>query len=230
MVDTADSKSVACKSMLVQVRLGAHAIIILSVLMLNRFFNRLFSILSSMSSIQKVKEDERGIRYVTGLRRYISVLLDLIIIVLFLHFYGQALNYLFINSESGKILNQVAAKHSMQVPLSIEEEMVKSKYVKLIILNQISQFIMLFCYTAYMWLKFAATPGKFLLGLRVLDANTLEKITLKQATKRFFAFILSVVPLFLGFIWAHFNKRCQTWYDKIAGTVVVTSRSLKYKD
>jgi len=183
-----------------------------------------------MSSIQKVKEDERGIRYVTGLRRYISVLLDFIIIVLFLHFYGQALNYLFINSESGKILNQVAAKYSMQVPLSIEEEMVKSKYVKLIILNQISQFIMLFCYVAYMWLKFAATPGKLLLGLRVLDANTLEKITLKQATKRFFAFILSVVPLFLGFIWAHFNKRCQTWHDKIAGTVVVTSRSLKYKD
>lgn len=198
--------------------------------MLNRFFNRLFSILSSMSSIQKVKEDERGIRYVTGLRRYISVLLDLIIIVLFLNFYGQALNYLFINSESGKILNQVAAKYSMQVPLSIEEEMVKSKYVKLIILNQISQFIMLFCYVAYMWLKFAATPGKLLLGLRVLDANTLEKITLTQANKRFFAFILSVVPLFLGFVWAHFNKRCQTWHDKIAGTVVVTSRSLKYKD
>lgn len=198
--------------------------------MLNRFFNQLFSILSSMSSIQKVKEDERGIRYVTGLRRYISVLLDLIIIVLFLHFYGQALNYLFINSESGKILNQVAAKYSMQVPLSIEEEMVKSKYVKLIILNQISQFIMLFCYISYMWLKFAATPGKLLLGLRVLDANTLEKITLKQATKRFFAFILSVVPLFLGFIWAHFNKRCQTWHDKIAGTVVVTSRSLRHRD
>lgn len=183
-----------------------------------------------MSSIQKVKEDERGIRYVTGLRRYISVLLDLIIIVLFLNFYGQALNYIFINSESGKILNQVAAKYSIQVPLSIEEEMVKSKYVKLIILNQISQFIMLFCYVAYMWLKFAATPGKLLLGLRVLDANTLEKITLKQATKRFFAFILSVVPLFLGFVWAHFNKRCQTWHDKMAGTVVVTSRSLKYKD
>ncbi|MFV0990299.1 RDD family protein, partial [Wolbachia endosymbiont of Nasonia giraulti] len=94
-------------------------------------------------------------------------------------------------------------------------------------LNQIVQFIMLFCYVIYMWVKFATTPGKLLFGLRVVDAQTFEKMTLKQATKRFFSFILSVAPLFLGFLWSNFNKRCQTWHDKIAGTVVVTSKSLR---
>ena len=225
MVDTADSKSVACKSMLVQVRPGAHIKYLKVYLMLNQFFNRLFSVFSSMSFVQKVKKDENGICYVTGLRRHISVLFDLIIIILLLQFFGQSVNYLFTNSESGIMLNQAAAKYQM-VPLSAEEMAVRSRYLKLVILNQIVQFIILFSYVAYMWIKFSATPGKLLLGLRVVDANTFEKITLKQATKRFFSFMLSVAPLFLGYMWANFNKRCQTWHDKIADTVVVTNKSL----
>ncbi|WP_353274283.1 RDD family protein [Wolbachia endosymbiont (group A) of Ennomos erosarius] len=195
--------------------------------MLHKFFDRLFSIFSSINVIQKVKKDENGICYVTGLRRYISVLLDLIIIALFLQFCSQAFNQLFTNSEDSKILSQIDAKSPMQAPLSIEEKTTQSRLGKLWILNQIVQFIMLFCYVAYMWVRFAATPGKLLLGLRVVDAQTFEKMTLKQATKRFFSFILSVAPLFLGFLWSNFNKRCQTWHDKIAGTVVVTSKSLR---
>lgn len=195
--------------------------------MLHKFFDRLFSIFSSINVIQKVKKDENGICYVTGLRRYISVLLDLITIVLFLQFCSQALNQLFMNSEGSRILSQIAAKSQMQVPLSIEEKAMQSRLVKLMILNQIVQFIMLFCYVIYMWVKFAATPGKLLFGLRVVDAQTFGKMTLRQATKRFFSLILSVAPLFLGFLWSNFNKRCQTWHDKIAGTVVVTSKSLR---
>ncbi len=195
--------------------------------MLHKFFNRLFSILSSINAIQRVKKDENGICYVTGLRRYLSVLLDLIIIVLFLQLCGQALSQLFMSSESSKILGQIAAKYQMQVPLSAEETAMQSKLIKLLVLNQIIQFIMLFSYVAYMWIRFGATPGKLLLGLRVVSAQTFEKLTLKQATKRFFSFILSTAPLFLGFIWSSFDKRCQTWHDKIADTVVVTNNSLK---
>ncbi|WP_108784514.1 RDD family protein, partial [Wolbachia endosymbiont of Bemisia tabaci] len=167
--------------------------------MLHKFFNRSFAILSSINAIQRIKKDENGICYVTGLRRYLSVLLDLIIIVLFLQFCGQALNQLFMSSESSKILGQIAAKYQMQVPLSAEETAMQSKLIKLLVLNQIVQFIMLFSYVAYMWIRFGATPGKFLLGLRVVNAQTFEKLTLKQATKRFFSFILSTASLFLGF-------------------------------
>ncbi|QIT36073.1 RDD family protein [Wolbachia endosymbiont of Brugia pahangi] len=197
--------------------------------MLHKFFGRLFSVLSSINIIQKVKNDENGVCYVTGLRRYISVLLDFIIIVLFLLFFGffsRALNHL-LNSKNETTFSQIAAKYQMQVPLSVEEKAVQNRFIKLWILSQIVQFIMLFSYVAYMWIKFTATPGKLLLGLRVVDAQTFGKMTIRQATKRFFSFILSVAPLFLGFIWSNFNKRCQTWHDKIAGTVVVTSKSLR---
>lgn len=65
MVGTADSKSVAYKSMMVQVRPGALKC--WKVHVLHRFFDRLFSILSSMNAIQKVKKDENGICYVNGI-------------------------------------------------------------------------------------------------------------------------------------------------------------------
>lgn len=195
--------------------------------MLHKIFNRVLSIFSSTSLVQKVKKDENGICYVTGLRRYMSVLFDLILIVLLLQFFSQTLSYLFVNSEDSKILGQAAAKYQMQVQLSEEEKMIGSKVIKLMILNQIVQFVILFSYITYMWIRFSATPGKLLLGLRVVNAQTFEKITLSQASKRFFSFILSIVPLFLGFIWANFDKRCQTWHDKISNTVVVTSKSLR---
>ncbi|MDN5248099.1 MAG: RDD family protein [Wolbachia endosymbiont of Tyrophagus putrescentiae] len=195
--------------------------------MLNRFFNRLFSILSASSCIQKIKKDEKGICYVTGMRRYMSILIDMIIVVIFLLFFDQIARYFFFNSENSKILNQVAAKYSIQVPLSPEEEKAQQKFLVLLIVNQILQLVALISYVVYMWSRFAATPGKWLFGLRVVDADTLEKMTVKQAIKRFFACILSIAPLFLGFMWAHFSKRCQTWHDKIANTVVITNKSLR---
>ncbi|WP_025264002.1 RDD family protein [Wolbachia endosymbiont of Onchocerca volvulus] len=195
--------------------------------MLHKIFNRLFSIFFPINTIQKTKNDKNNICYVMGLKRYTSILLDLIIIILFLQLCGQTLNQFFINSENGKVLSQIATKYQMQVSLSTEEKVVQSRFIKLLILNQIAQFIILFSYVTYMWIRFAATPGKLLLGLKVVDAQTFKKVTLKQATKRFFSMILSASPLFLGFLLSSFNKRCQTWHDKIANTVVVTNKSLK---
>lgn len=195
--------------------------------MLRKFLDFLLSLLRVGNFMQRIKKDEHGICYVTGLRRYLSVLLDLMIIALFLQLYGQLFYHVSINPENNKVLGQVVAKHNMQIPLSNEEEIAKSRYIKFIVLNQISQIIITFIYTSYMWVKFGGTPGRLLLGLRIVDSETLTQITIKQATKRFFALMLSMLPLFLGFIWAHFNKRCQTWHDKIANTVVVTNKSLQ---
>ena len=38
---------------------------------------------------------------------------------------------------------------------------------------------------------------------------------------RYFAYIVSFMPLYLGFIWIYFDKRKQGFHDKIAGTVVI---------
>jgi uncharacterized RDD family membrane protein YckC len=66
-----------------------------------------------------------------------------------------------------------------------------------------------------------ATIGKFTLGLRVTDLRG-KRISFAQANLRYFAKLLSVVPLCLGFLLALSTRRKQTLHDYVSRTVVVT--------
>jgi len=79
--------------------------------------------------------------------------------------------------------------------------------------------------TIWFWRRYLATPGKMALGLKIVDAQTGGKITLGQSVGRYFAFIVSAMPLFLGYIWVGIDKRKQGFHDKLAGTVVVRRRT-----
>lgn len=72
-----------------------------------------------------------------------------------------------------------------------------------------------------MWVVWAGTPGKLLLKLKILDAETGNKISVVQAIIRYFMYIPSTIVLFLGFFWILFDKHKQGWHDKVAKTVVV---------
>lgn len=75
------------------------------------------------------------------------------------------------------------------------------------------------------WVYKSATPGKMALGLSIVDANTGNKPTTGQLVGRYFAYYISMLPLFLGFIWVAFDKRKQGWHDKLASTVVIKNPS-----
>jgi uncharacterized RDD family membrane protein YckC len=64
------------------------------------------------------------------------------------------------------------------------------------------------------------TPGKMLLGLRVVQV-TGEPMTFGLAFLRWTGYLISKLAVYLGFIWIAFDRRKQGWHDKIAGTVVV---------
>ncbi len=72
-----------------------------------------------------------------------------------------------------------------------------------------------------LWVKFRGTPGKRLLDCLVVDANTLQAITVRQAVIRYFAYIISILPLGLGFLWIIWDKRRQGFHDMVAKTVVL---------
>jgi len=72
-----------------------------------------------------------------------------------------------------------------------------------------------------LWVKFRGTPGKRLLDCAVVDARTLQAISVKQAVIRYFAYLASILPLGLGFLWIIWDKRKQGFHDLIAGTVVL---------
>lgn len=71
------------------------------------------------------------------------------------------------------------------------------------------------------WIRLGATPGKLLLDCRIVDARTLQPIGWKQALLRLFGYLISALPLYLGFFWIGWDKRKQGLHDKLAGTVVL---------
>ncbi|MEJ2107505.1 MAG: RDD family protein [Acidiferrobacteraceae bacterium] len=74
------------------------------------------------------------------------------------------------------------------------------------------------------WISRSATPGKMAIGAEIIDARTGGKPTTGQFIGRYFAYYISMLPLFLGFLWIAFDRRKQGWHDKLAGTVVVRKR------
>jgi len=72
-----------------------------------------------------------------------------------------------------------------------------------------------------LWLKYRATPGKMLFRAEVVDAQSHRAMTPSQSVLRYFAYLASWLPLFIGFFWIAFDERKQGWHDKIAGTVVI---------
>ena len=71
------------------------------------------------------------------------------------------------------------------------------------------------------WITRQATPGKMAISARVVDAETGQPLSTRQAIGRYLAYYVSMFPLCLGMLWVAFDRRKQGWHDKLAGTVVV---------
>ena len=67
------------------------------------------------------------------------------------------------------------------------------------------------------------TPGKMLLGLRVIQASG-EPMTPGIAFLRWVGYLISGPVFCLGFLWIAFDGRKQGWHDKIAATLVIRDR------
>ncbi len=76
----------------------------------------------------------------------------------------------------------------------------------------------------YGWLEGSAsgqTVGKRGMGIRVYDLRSGGPIGPGRAIGRYFARILSAIPLFVGYFWMLWDAEKQTWHDKLVGSVVV---------
>ncbi len=78
-------------------------------------------------------------------------------------------------------------------------------------------------FDAYMiagWLLVDRTIGQAALGLRVRRSDG-RPLTIGPAIRRVIGYYLSMLPLFLGFLWVLVDDRRQGWHDKLADTVVI---------
>jgi uncharacterized RDD family membrane protein YckC len=66
-----------------------------------------------------------------------------------------------------------------------------------------------------------APPGKRIVGIRVADDVEGGAIGYRRAAVRRLGYLVGGLLLFAGWWWALFDRRRQTWHDKLARSVVV---------
>lgn len=84
------------------------------------------------------------------------------------------------------------------------------------VLYILSQVILL-----VLWYKKQASIGKMAISAKIVDARTGKAPTKNQLIGRYFAYLLSFLPLGLGFLWIAFDSKKQGWHDKLAGTAMI---------
>jgi uncharacterized RDD family membrane protein YckC len=88
----------------------------------------------------------------------------------------------------------------------------------------VSSVLLIPAYHVLFWTIAGKTPGKWLLGLRVVSKHG-ERVKPGRALLRFFALTVSIAPLMLGVLAIAWDRKRRAWHDRIAGTLVVYDRA-----
>lgn len=88
-------------------------------------------------------------------------------------------------------------------------------------LSNALQFALLTVYCLIFWKFKSATPGKILMSMSIVDAETGGEISNGRLLLRYLGYYLCILTCFLGFVWIGIDKRKQGLHDKLARTVVV---------
>ncbi|NCN44500.1 MAG: RDD family protein [Thiomicrospira sp.] len=77
----------------------------------------------------------------------------------------------------------------------------------------------------FLWSRFQATPGKTILGIKIIDCHSGIAPSKKQVFIRLLGYIVSSLPLGLGFLWVAIHPQKRGWHDLMAGTKVIYSQT-----
>lgn len=88
-------------------------------------------------------------------------------------------------------------------------------------LELLISYLLPLAYVLIGWCLFRGTPGKRVLGCLVVDARTGRALGPGRALLRLAGYVLSYLPLGLGFFWIGWDRRKQGFHDKLAGSLVL---------
>ncbi len=99
-----------------------------------------------------------------------------------------------------------------------------SYMLQLWFLNGLAQLFIIGFFVVGFQITYQTTPGKWLLGLKIMRHNSDEPVSAARYILRFFGYCVACAPLMIGMLWGMFNKQRRGWHDYIAGTVVINTR------
>jgi uncharacterized RDD family membrane protein YckC len=82
-------------------------------------------------------------------------------------------------------------------------------------------WILYFALIVYLEGERGATPAKWLLRMRVVDAELGGVIGWRRDLGRRLMFWIDAIALYLGFLWMFWDPRHQAWHDKVAHSLVI---------
>lgn len=89
------------------------------------------------------------------------------------------------------------------------------------VLGSLLSFALGAAYAIYFWVNNGATPGKQMMRLKVVAADGGALLTPGAAAVRYIGYIISAIPLGLGYLWVLWDPKREAWHDKIAATKVI---------
>lgn len=78
-------------------------------------------------------------------------------------------------------------------------------------------------FAAFVSVRYSGTPGNLLLNCQIVDAQTGNPVSAKQAILRSLGIFLTIITLGIGFLWIIIDKQKQALHDKFSNTIVVNS-------
>lgn len=118
------------------------------------------------------------------------------------------------------VINDGRAALQAGYPLQI----FNSPALQLYLTELLAEFLLLGLIVVGVQCIFGNTPGKWVLGLKIVRRKTFAPIARWRYVLRYIAYVPSVGFAMFGVIWCHFNKERRSWHDMIAGTVVLQTR------
>ena len=76
------------------------------------------------------------------------------------------------------------------------------------------------------WRAKGATPGKMILGLKVVNADSGKPLSVGHAIGRYLGYFVATIPLFIGLLWVGWDRKKQGWHDRLANSVVIKNNNL----
>lgn len=168
---------------------------------------------------RKIKD---GPRYGDMYERSFAALIDLMIIFFLLKdiLFTPLNNYIY-SLGNHELFNSMPQNVTVGQFMQTAWE---ANMLQLWLVNASIQYLVIGFFMVGCQITYHTTPGKWLLGLKVVRYGSDEAVGSVRYVLRFIGYAVACLPLMLGMFWAMFSKTRRGWHDYIAGTAVLQTR------
>ena len=167
-------------------------------------------------------KNDKDVVYVSFSRRMYAAIID----VFLLSIYMIPVNML-IHLARGENASSRVLAHFLETQDKEGIQRYLTEHMNEIILYEyVPQIVAVFVVMMVFWFFRSATPGKIILGFKIVDAKTGYRPKFAQLVIRFLAYFISAISV-VGLLLPEFNKKWRCLHDYIADTTVVKCELVK---